>query len=226
MLAGDQVDAGPDGRVLQGRGRVDGHGGVGARRPACRRRCHSARSWRFHGHCQGIGSGLPLGLGLGHGGLLDLGGVAAALGAGVLVERVGGRAPEATPDDAHRDQVVLTKVLTAPVSTRAPSRRRMQRKAIRSSWNRNSSLRSNRTPLTMRMKYLLMSPKAMLLGGVGHGRHERVDEGAGSRGCERRSVRPLHRLAGGVLELADDDVAWRCASGTRPRGSRRTARPR
>src|SRR5215218_1128539 len=59
------------------------------------------------------------------------------------------------------DQVVLTKVLTAPVSTRAPSSRTMQRKATRSFWNRNSSERSNRTPLTMRMKYLLMSPKAI-----------------------------------------------------------------
>jgi hypothetical protein len=64
---------------------------------------NSARSWRVHGHCQGIGLGLSPScrLGLGHGFHLDLGGVAAALGAGVLVERVGGRAPEATPDDAH-----------------------------------------------------------------------------------------------------------------------------
>jgi hypothetical protein len=55
----------------------------------------SARSWRVHGHRQGIGLGLSPSsrrrLGLGHGGLvLDFGGVAAALGAGVLVERVGG----------------------------------------------------------------------------------------------------------------------------------------
>ena len=56
---------------------------------------------------------------------------------------------------------MFTKVLTAPVSTSAPSSRRMHRKAIRSFWKRNSSLRSKRTPLTMRMKYLLMSPKAM-----------------------------------------------------------------
>jgi hypothetical protein len=51
--------------------------------------------------------------------------------------------------------------LTALVSTRAPSRRRTQRKAIKSSENLNSSERSNLTPLTMRMKYLLMSPKAI-----------------------------------------------------------------
>ena len=44
---------------------------------------------------------------------------------------------------------------------RAPSRRMMQRKATRSFWKRNSSLCSNRTPLTMRMKYLSMAPKAM-----------------------------------------------------------------
>jgi hypothetical protein len=37
----------------------------------------------------------------------------------------------------------------------------MQRKATRSFWKRNSSLRSNRTPLTMRMQYLSMAPKAM-----------------------------------------------------------------
>jgi hypothetical protein len=57
----------------------------------------------LNGHCQGIGSGLSPScrLGLGHGGLLDLGSVAAALGTGVRIERVGGRAPEATPDDAH-----------------------------------------------------------------------------------------------------------------------------
>jgi hypothetical protein len=74
--------------------------GAGARSPML----NNARSWvRRHGHCQGIGSGLSPSrrLGLGRGVFLDLGGVAAALGTGVRIERVGGRAPEATPDDAH-----------------------------------------------------------------------------------------------------------------------------